>query len=117
MVPIAPKAAHEEVVLVDWVWEQWKVGRVVDERMGEEFDENEVVKVLKLGLMCSNDSPSRRPEMRMVVRYLDGEAELPETLAADGSVSREFFQLSKFGLKTYTTSVYYDSATSAASVS
>ncbi|CAM8965144.1 unnamed protein product [Rhodiola kirilowii] len=50
--PIAPKEAHEEVVLVDWVWEQWKVGRVVevvDERMGEEFDENEVVKGFETG--------------------------------------------------------------------
>ncbi|CAM8968072.1 unnamed protein product [Rhodiola kirilowii] len=113
--PIAPKEAHEEVVLVDWVWEQWKVGRVVevvDERMGEEFDENEVVKVLKLGLMCSSDSASRRPEMRMVVRYLDGEAELPETLAACGSVSREEVDGFEDYVNSYQTSSFVENGTS-----
>uniref|UniRef100_A0A7N1A2T7 non-specific serine/threonine protein kinase n=1 Tax=Kalanchoe fedtschenkoi TaxID=63787 RepID=A0A7N1A2T7_KALFE len=86
--PIQPKAAPEEVILVDWVWDRWEAGRVmevVDKRMGEEFDEDEVVRVLKLGLMCSSNAASRRPVMRMVVRYLDGEVALPEILAKPAS--------------------------------
>ncbi|KAF7812958.1 L-type lectin-domain containing receptor kinase IV.1-like [Senna tora] len=31
----------------------------------------EVVLVLKLGLLCSNSEPARRPSMRQVVQYLN----------------------------------------------
>ena len=43
--------------------------------------------VLKLGLMCSNDVPVTRPSMRQVVRYLDGEVEVPEDLKKPGDIS------------------------------
>ncbi|XP_061368972.1 L-type lectin-domain containing receptor kinase S.4-like [Gastrolobium bilobum] len=78
--PIEPKALPEELVLVDWVWERWRVGAVlgvVDNKLGGVFDEVEALLVLKLGLLCSNESPEKRPSMRQVVRYLDGEVELP----------------------------------------
>ncbi|PQQ11140.1 L-type lectin-domain containing receptor kinase S.4 [Prunus yedoensis var. nudiflora] len=81
--PIEPKAVAEELVLVDWVWEMYREGRlldVVDRRLSGEFDEGEVVMVLKLGLMCSNHGPIERPRMRTVVRYLDGEIEVPRDL-------------------------------------
>ncbi|XP_021825511.1 L-type lectin-domain containing receptor kinase S.4-like [Prunus avium] len=81
--PIEPKAVAEELVLVDWVWEMYREGRlldVVDRRLNGEFDQGEVVMVLKLGLMCSNHGPIERPSMRMVVRYLDGEIEVPGDL-------------------------------------
>ncbi|KAK8713883.1 hypothetical protein V6N13_149089 [Hibiscus sabdariffa] len=81
--PIEPKALPEELVLVDWVWEKFIQGRlldVADARLNGEYDEGEMLMVLKLGLICSNDMPMARPTMRHVVRYLDGEAELPENL-------------------------------------
>ncbi|GMY08471.1 L-type lectin-domain containing receptor kinase S.4-like [Fagus crenata] len=83
--PIEPKALPEELMLVDWVWEKWRIGailEVVDPRLGGEFDEHEAVVLLKLGLMCSNNEPKVRPTMRHVVRYLEGEVPLPETVAA-----------------------------------
>lgn len=83
--PIEVKAMPEELILVDWVWDKWKEGsilEVVDPRLKGEFDEIEVVVVIKLGLLCSNNTPSKRPIMRQVVRYLEGEAPLPEVLAA-----------------------------------
>lgn len=46
------------------------------------YDESEVVMVLKLGLMCSNNAMSDRPSMRQVVRYLEGEVRVPEDLRA-----------------------------------
>ncbi|KAF9595624.1 hypothetical protein IFM89_001497 [Coptis chinensis] len=85
--PIEPKALPEELVLVDWVWDRWTAGRVfdvVDRRLEGEFDEAEVVVVLKLGLMCSNSTPTVRPNMKQVVSYLDGEAKMPEALSAPG---------------------------------
>ncbi|KAK3031915.1 hypothetical protein RJ639_036711 [Escallonia herrerae] len=82
--PIEPKALPEELLLVDWVWEKWKEGailEVVDKRLSGEYDEVEAVVVLKLGLICSNNATSARPSMRQVLRYLEGEAALPEVLA------------------------------------
>lgn len=81
--PIEPKATNEELVLVDWVWERLREGSlvdVVDSKMGGEFNEGEVAMVLKLGLMCSNELAIARPRMREVVRYLEGEIEVPEDL-------------------------------------
>ncbi|GMJ03130.1 L-type lectin receptor kinase S.4 [Hibiscus trionum] len=81
--PIEPKALPEELVLVDWVWEKFIQGRlldVADSRLNGKYNEGEMLMVLKLGLICSNDMPVARPTMRHVVRYLDGEAELPENL-------------------------------------
>lgn len=83
--PIEPKALPEELILVDWVWDRWRVGAildVIDPKLGGEFDEVQAVVVLKLGLMCSNDSPQARPGIRQVVRYLEGEAVLPEVVPA-----------------------------------
>ncbi|KAJ6322739.1 hypothetical protein OIU77_012559 [Salix suchowensis] len=71
--------------LVDWVWDKWKSGAildVVDPRLKGEFDKIEAVLLLKLGLMCSNYVPKARPLMRKIVRYLEGEVELPELIAA-----------------------------------
>ncbi|KAM5556464.1 L-type lectin-domain containing receptor kinase S.4 [Rosa sericea] len=89
--PIEQKALPEELILVDWVWDKWKAGAildVVDPRLEGEFDEFEVVVVLKLGIMCSNNVPKARPMMRQVVRYLEGEVLLPEAVASPGAYER-----------------------------
>ncbi|PIA54667.1 hypothetical protein AQUCO_00900911v1, partial [Aquilegia coerulea] len=85
--PVEPKALPEELVLVDWVWEKWTEGKVfdvVDRRVQDDFDEGEVVVVLKLGLMCSSSDPFARPSMRQVVSYLEGEVRMPEVITAPG---------------------------------
>ncbi|KAL8462858.1 hypothetical protein ACS0TY_033747 [Phlomoides rotata] len=85
--PIEAKAMPEELILVDWVWDKWKEGsilEVVDPRLKGEYDEIEVVDVIKLGLWCSDNAPGRRPSTRQVVRILEGEAPLPEVLGPDG---------------------------------
>ncbi|XP_042474940.1 L-type lectin-domain containing receptor kinase S.4 [Macadamia integrifolia] len=83
--PIEAKASPEELILVDWVWERWRQGsilEVVDPKLKGDYDEVEAVMVSKLGLMCSNSSPTARPSMRQVVRYLEWETRLPEILSA-----------------------------------
>jgi hypothetical protein len=83
--PIEPKALPEELILVEWVWEKWRAGsilEVVDARLAGEFNQIEAVVVLKLGLMCSNNAPKARPTMRQAVSYLEGEAVLPEAVDA-----------------------------------
>ncbi|KAK4836741.1 hypothetical protein QYF36_027264 [Acer negundo] len=83
--PIEPKASPEEFILVDWVWDKWKVGAildVIDPRLNGVLDEIEAIVVIKLGLMCSNNVPEERPTMRQVVRYLEGEVALPEVVTS-----------------------------------
>lgn len=79
--PIEPKALPEELVLVDWVWDRLRLGaalEIVDPKLAGVYDEVEVLLVIKVGLLCSEDSLERRPTMKQVVRYLEGELPLPE---------------------------------------
>ncbi|KAL0725581.1 hypothetical protein Bca4012_040180 [Brassica carinata] len=83
--PIETNASPEELVMVDWVWSRWQSGDirdVVDRRLNGEFDEEEVVMVIKLGLLCSNNSPEVRPTMRQVVMYLEKQFPSPEVVPA-----------------------------------
>ncbi|KAL0316249.1 UNVERIFIED_CONTAM: L-type lectin-domain containing receptor kinase VIII.1 [Sesamum radiatum] len=66
--------------LVEWVWSLHREGRLMvaaDPRLGNEFDEGEMGKVLLVGLACSNPDPMARPTMRGVVQMLVGESEIP----------------------------------------
>nr|AKV93692.1 lectin receptor kinase [Nicotiana benthamiana] len=90
--PIDPKAEPEEFVLVDLVWDKLREGKileVVDYRLKGEFNENEVLMLLKLGLMCSNNQPLARPSIRQVVRYLEGEILMPEAPTEQNADDRE----------------------------
>ena len=69
-------AEEEEVVLVDWVRELYSKGRVreaADQRIKGEYDEEEMVVALKLGLACCHPDPQRRPSMKEIVAILVGE--------------------------------------------
>ncbi|XP_068657378.1 L-type lectin-domain containing receptor kinase SIT2-like [Aristolochia californica] len=74
----------EQIMLLDWVSECFRDGRilnVVDPKLGtgccnEEKEEMELV--LKLGLLCSLESDAERPNMGLVMRYLDRDYHLPE---------------------------------------
>jgi hypothetical protein len=92
--PIEPKALPEELMLVEWAWEKWRAGsilEVVDARLVGEFNQVEAVVVLKLGLMCSNNAPKARPTMRQAVSYLEGEVALPEAVEAPGGAAASEF--------------------------
>ena len=59
----------------------------VDPRLGGEYDEGEMRRVLLVGLACSSPEPERRPGMRAVVQMLSGEADPPFVPAARPSMS------------------------------
>ncbi|MCD7462815.1 L-type lectin-domain containing receptor kinase VIII.1 [Datura stramonium] len=66
--------------LVEWVWGLHKDGNLLsaaDARLNLEFDEQEMTRVLLVGLACSHPDPMARPTMRGVVQMLVGEAEVP----------------------------------------
>lgn len=63
--------------LMEWVWKLMVQGQLLealDERLRakEEFDKEEVERVLHLGLLCAYPDPSARPSMRQVVKVLEG---------------------------------------------
>ncbi|KAK1684383.1 hypothetical protein QYE76_045231 [Lolium multiflorum] len=79
--PVVQDARDNHLVLVDWVLDQWRAGKVtaaVDPRLGGDFVEHEASLVLRLGLLCSHPLPAARPTTRQVAQYLDGDLKLPE---------------------------------------
>ncbi|KAH9606813.1 hypothetical protein KSS87_001123 [Heliosperma pusillum] len=62
------------VVLCDMVrgaLEEGKVEECVDERLQGKFPAEEVIPVIKLGLICTSQVPSNRPDMREVINILE----------------------------------------------
>ncbi|KAJ8750587.1 hypothetical protein K2173_015754 [Erythroxylum novogranatense] len=79
--PIELSRSAEELILVDWVLDHWERGLILltsDPRLEGNFEIEEMKLVLTLGLLCCHPVPAARPNMRQVVRYVDGDAKLPE---------------------------------------
>ncbi|KAH7835422.1 hypothetical protein Vadar_026042 [Vaccinium darrowii] len=78
--PIEPNAPQNEVKMVEWVWELYGNGRIleaVDRRLGSEFDENVMQCLMVVGLWCANPDWGRRPSIRQAMLVLNFEAPLP----------------------------------------
>ncbi|KAK1276588.1 L-type lectin-domain containing receptor kinase IX.1 [Acorus gramineus] len=74
-------AGEERLILVKWVWELYGLGRLgeaVDERLGGEFDEGEIERLMVVGLWCAHPNDASRPSMRQAIGVLRSEVELPE---------------------------------------
>ncbi|KNA02682.1 hypothetical protein SOVF_216400 [Spinacia oleracea] len=73
--------AGEDLVLVDWVFECWNKGAILetsDPKLEGYYVSKEMELVLKLGLHCSHSKPEARPSMRQAVQFLHGDAVLPD---------------------------------------
>ncbi|XP_074294029.1 L-type lectin-domain containing receptor kinase SIT2-like [Silene latifolia] len=79
--PIDPHTdSAEEVILVDWVYDCWKNGAILDAsdpKLQGDYVQEEMELVLRLGLLCANPTAEARPTMRQVVQYLSQSAILP----------------------------------------
>ncbi|CAK7337896.1 unnamed protein product, partial [Dovyalis caffra] len=51
---------------------------LVDPKLGSEFNKKEVVRMIKVALLCTNQSPALRPKMSAVVKMLEGKGEVQE---------------------------------------
>jgi serine/threonine protein kinase len=68
----------KNVNLVDWVWRLHGEDRLIeaaDARLAGEFDKDEMLRLLLVGLSCANPNCEERPAMRRVVQILNREAE------------------------------------------
>jgi hypothetical protein len=51
--PISPKAPEDELVMVDWIWELCRIGKILeaaDPRLGGDFDEIQMECMMIVGL-------------------------------------------------------------------
>ncbi|XP_022855632.1 probable L-type lectin-domain containing receptor kinase S.7 [Olea europaea var. sylvestris] len=70
--------SQKPVNLVDWVWRKYSEGKLLeaaDQRMNGEFKEEEMKRLLLIGLSCANPNSSERPSMRRVFQILNNEAD------------------------------------------
>ncbi|WOL08085.1 hypothetical protein Cni_G16837 [Canna indica] len=62
--------------LLGYTWSLWKEGRgleLVDESIGNSFPKAEVLKCIKIGLLCVQERPEDRPTMSTVLLMLKGD--------------------------------------------
>lgn len=71
--PVESPRANEVVVLCEYVRGLLESGSASDcfDRSLRGFAENELIQVMKLGLICTSEVPSRRPSMAEVVQVLE----------------------------------------------
>ncbi|KAI3675666.1 hypothetical protein L1987_85258 [Smallanthus sonchifolius] len=88
----------EKLYLLEWAWNLHEANsevELVDEELFE-FDEDEVKRVTRIALLCTQTSPMQRPPMSRVVAMLSGDIE------ASGVITRPGY-LSGFNFKDDTT--------------
>ncbi|KAK9716483.1 hypothetical protein RND81_06G236400 [Saponaria officinalis] len=71
--PVESPSSSEVVVLCDYVRKKLEKGLTSDcfDRRLRNFAENELIQVMKLGLFCTSQVPSKRPSMAEVVQFLE----------------------------------------------
>jgi serine/threonine protein kinase len=78
--PIKTNAPQDQVVLVEWVWELYGIGKVLeaaDPRLDEDFDEQEMERLMIVGLWCAHPDRNLRPSIRETIHVLNFETPLP----------------------------------------
>ncbi|KAL4581021.1 hypothetical protein LXL04_017227 [Taraxacum kok-saghyz] len=80
--PIMYKSQENQIVLVEWVWGLYEIGTLfeaVDQRLGSEYEEEEIKRLMIVGLWCTHPNPDLRPSMRQVICHTPGPVVLAET--------------------------------------
>ncbi|KAB5511967.1 hypothetical protein DKX38_028995 [Salix brachista] len=78
------------VCLLDWVLYLQKNGDImemVDPRLGSAFNKKEVVRMINVALLCTNQSPALRPTMSIVVSMLEGKTDVDELVMVPSTLS------------------------------
>ena len=78
--PVEPKAKKEQIRLVEWVWDLYGVGKLVDAtdpRLSDDFDEEQMERLMIFGLWCAHPDCDLRPSIRQAINVLNSEASLP----------------------------------------
>ena len=73
-------AEENQIKLVEWVWELYGVGKLLDAadpRLSADYDEQEMERLMIVGLWCAHPDSNSRASMRQAISVLNSEALLP----------------------------------------
>lgn len=62
---------------------------LVDQKLGSEVNKEEAERIIRVGLLCTNASPSLRPTMSEVVSLLEGRTTLPDIMPGPTDYSED----------------------------
>ncbi|CAJ1957653.1 unnamed protein product [Sphenostylis stenocarpa] len=82
----------EDFYLLDWAGllkERGGIMELVDRKLGQDFNEDEVMLIVKVALLCTNVTSSLRPSMSSVVSMLEGRTMVPESVSHSSEVMDE----------------------------
>jgi serine/threonine protein kinase len=66
---------NEDIISIVWRhWSEGAIAEMVDDSLGRNYSETEVLKCVNIGLLCLQQNPVDRPAMSDVVVMLDGDA-------------------------------------------
>ncbi|KAI3675659.1 hypothetical protein L1987_85255 [Smallanthus sonchifolius] len=79
----------DKIYLLEWAWNLHEADNEVElvDKELYEFDENEVKRVTRIALLCTQTSPIQRPPMSRVVAMLSGDIEASGVIARPGYLS------------------------------
>ncbi|XP_028789205.1 L-type lectin-domain containing receptor kinase IX.1-like [Neltuma alba] len=92
-------ANEERVLLVDWTWElhgRESVLEAADQRLCGDFNEQEMQRLMMVGLWCAHPDHIQRPPMRQVVQVLNFEAPLPNLPSQKPALPNDSVGISDF---------------------
>ncbi|KAE8008291.1 hypothetical protein FH972_004813 [Carpinus fangiana] len=75
-----PNALEDQVVMVEWVRELYGMGKILeaaDPKLGRDFDEQQMERLMIVGLWCAHPDHNVRPSIRQTIHVLNFEAPLP----------------------------------------
>ncbi|WJX49997.1 non-specific serine/threonine protein kinase [Trifolium repens] len=78
--PVNLNAKEDQMAIFDWVWELYRLGRlleVVDTKLEGVVDDEQMERLIVIGLWCANPNYLFRPSVRQVIQMLKLEAPLP----------------------------------------
>lgn len=86
----------EEQYLLERTWDLYERGELValvDTSLNGDFDPEEACQFLKIGLLCTQDSPKLRPSMSTVVKMLTGQREVDDIKITKPGLISDFMDL------------------------
>ncbi|EPS57475.1 hypothetical protein M569_17342 [Genlisea aurea] len=110
------KLGPGQVFLLDWVWSLYESNRdfeLVDPKLNKEYNREEVKRIIKVSLLCTQASPELRPTMSRVVAMLSRDAEVPLVISRSKYLTDAQFNY----VTASASSPHFDTSTSHSAVS
>ncbi|KAL5564471.1 hypothetical protein UlMin_027635 [Ulmus minor] len=79
--PIVVNTEPTKSRLIEWVWELYGKSQLleaIDKKISTEFDEEQIVSLMVVGLWCCHPEPTLRPSIKQVIKVLSFESPLPK---------------------------------------